>query len=700
MRKISMADIPDQVWWSAAELAEAGLPDVPNTKRGVNDMAKREGWDRQEGKVRRRKARGGGLEYHFTVLPMRARLKLTSFGQEEKSPRPTSEEAWATYEAAKTKAKATAEQRLKRIQELEALEMAGLTRNCAVTELARSSDASARTIWNWLGLIEGVAPEDRLAYLVPRHAGPKRAPIAVDDEFFRFFKSDYLRDKAITYTIAYDRAKRDAIQRGAPVPPLHQVKRKFQREVPKPIIILNREGAHALKRYFPYQDRTKTSMHALECVQADYHKLDLFAHWPGEPKPVRPQIVVFSDVYSGKILAWRMSLNPDSHTVRLAFGDLVTKYGIPKHALMDNGREFAAKILTGGAKTRFRFKIKEDEMIGLMIALGVEVHWASPAWGQAKPIERAFKDLEQDAGTDPAFDGAYTGNRPDAKPENYGTAAADLDELREVLEDYIQRQNAKPDRRSEVAFGKSFNQVFEESYRSAPIRKATAEQARLWLLAAEGVRAGNRNGEIKLFDSRFWAPWMHRIEGQKVVARFDPDNLHAGLHVYALDGAYLGEAAALVAGDFLSVEDAKDFARKRRAFEKATKKAAEAEDLMDASELAARLRAARGTQEEPPTPEAEVIQIVPAHPRAAKVKKPAETAPIERPAEVADLGKRRAQRAPETTENAFERALELEEQQAAGKPLTPAQADWLAQYQTSSEYRAKMDLRQIFGTSE
>ena len=74
-------ETPTQEWWSAAEIADARLPDLPTTKRKVNQRAKDEGWDRQPGKIRRRKGKGGGLEYHYSLFPIRARLKATRTGQ-------------------------------------------------------------------------------------------------------------------------------------------------------------------------------------------------------------------------------------------------------------------------------------------------------------------------------------------------------------------------------------------------------------------------------------------------------------------------------------------------------------------------------------------------------------------------------------------------------------------------------------------
>jgi hypothetical protein len=60
-------------WFSATELAEMKLPGLPHTDRGVHAKAKREGWAtaKVNGKPgsRRRRKRGGGLEYHINVLP-------------------------------------------------------------------------------------------------------------------------------------------------------------------------------------------------------------------------------------------------------------------------------------------------------------------------------------------------------------------------------------------------------------------------------------------------------------------------------------------------------------------------------------------------------------------------------------------------------------------------------------------------------
>ena len=76
-----MAEFPE--FYSAGELAklaqERVLPGLPKTKRGINAMIERLGWnDEPETVARRRKGRrgGGGMEYHITLLPKAVRAAL------------------------------------------------------------------------------------------------------------------------------------------------------------------------------------------------------------------------------------------------------------------------------------------------------------------------------------------------------------------------------------------------------------------------------------------------------------------------------------------------------------------------------------------------------------------------------------------------------------------------------------------------
>lgn len=704
---------PDQHWWSAIELAASGLPDLPGTKRGVNDLAKREGWDRQPGKVQRRKGRGGGLAYHWTLLPLRARMSLIKAG-EAPVPTPTPKldraEAWAAYDAVTGKAKDKARMRLEVLEQIDALVAAGLTRYLATEEVARHIKASARTIWNWHAWVEGVAHSDRLAYLIDRHQLVRRKPrgAPVDEDFFSQFKAFYLTPEQCDFTACYDWTVDVAKAEGVPIPSISKLRRHYKSHVSKAVDVFCRKGAEALKRLYPAQTRLKNAMVPLECVQGDYHKFDVFVNWPGEPGPVRVQTVFFSDVYSGKVLAWRYSVTANSHTVQLCLGDLIEKYGIPQAVLLDNGREFAAKAITGGTPTRFRFKITDEDIPGLLPMIGTKVHWANPYSGQSKPIERTFKDFCARIAKHPEFRGAYTGNKPDAKPENYGKRAIPLDHFKVVVDREVERWNARPDRRTEVAMGRSFNEVFNEGYKRAPVRKATPEQRRLWLLQAKGVRANSKNGEIALFGSRFWSEWAVQIAGQNVAARFDPDNLHAGLEIYDLTGERLGSLACLVAGEFLSVEQARAHNRKRTAYQKAIKAVAAATKDLDEAHAVARLRAAGQDVTSDTLPEAEVVQMPIPHKAAPKPTRARRTiADVEAEeraqAQITRLAARRAARSVQKEDDPrvrFERAQELGALLEADEQITPDQEAWLRDYQQSSEYRGFARAARAIGKTE
>lgn len=62
-----------KIWFTAAELAELALADLPQTKRGVQLLAKRDGWTSRD-----RAGRGGGREYPIDALPREAREELAA----------------------------------------------------------------------------------------------------------------------------------------------------------------------------------------------------------------------------------------------------------------------------------------------------------------------------------------------------------------------------------------------------------------------------------------------------------------------------------------------------------------------------------------------------------------------------------------------------------------------------------------------
>jgi transposase InsO family protein len=510
---------------------------------------------------------------------------------------------WGRYERLPDKTKAEATLRLNALVAVEQLTGTGTSRMDAYAQVAAQYDADPATLRRWAAHVRHVPRADWLPALAPGYLG-RTATADCSVEAWDFFKGDYLRLEAPGAAACYGRLKRAAAEHGWTVPSLRTIERRIRREIPKQARVLARHGAEALGRLFLAQERDKTALHALECTNADGHKFDVFVRFPGGTVG-RPCLLAWQDVHSGMIVSWRVDKTESAELVRLAFGDLVERYGIPASAHLDNGRGFASKWVTGGMKWRHRFKVKAEEPKGVLTALGVTVHWATPYHGQAKPIERAFKDLCETIAKHPANSGAYTGNKPEAKPEDYGSRAVPLADFLKTVESEINAHNTRQGRRSKVCQGRSFAEMFAESYAQAPIRKATAEQRRLWLLAAEGLRAQNPSGHVMLLGNRYWHEALVPYAGQPVVVRFDPQRVQEPVHVYAADGRYVCHAECQAAVGFADIAAAREHAKAKGNFRRATKAALAAERKLAASDVAAQLP----DVEAPEVPGAKVVRL-------------------------------------------------------------------------------------------
>jgi putative transposase len=582
-------------WFSAAELAAMALPSLPNTTRGINLLAERGDWQRdawRDVRWRARAGRGGGMQYHYSVLPSVAQIVLTmQFSQvAEASERAvakaqlTQAEMWRWFDALPALKKAKAADKLETLDAVRALIRGGMGKVIAMQQVAAHCGAKLSSLYAWEQCIHGIDRHDWLPYLAPRHAG-RTTTVECSDAAWDFLKGDYLRPERPDFEACWRRLERAAKEHGWTLPSRRTLARRIE-ALPAELRVYARDGADALKRMYPAQQRDRGVFHALEAVNADGHKWDVFVRWP-DGTVGRPLMVAFQDLYSGKLLSWRIDRSENKEAVRLAFGDLVEQFGIPDLCWLDNGRSFASKWLTGGTPNRYRFKVRDEDPVGILTKLGVEVHWTEPYAGQSKPIERAFRDFAGDTAKHPKFAGAYTGNDPLAKPENYGSKAVPLDVFLAVLEEEIAAHNSRAGRRALVCAGRSFDATFAASYETAPIKKATVEQRRLWLLAAEAITVGRTDGVIGLLDNRYWGEFLHQHMGQKVIVRFDPQRLHDDLHVYRLDNAYLGAARCVAKVGFADATAAQQHARDRNSFRKATKAALAAERRLSIQDIAA-----------------------------------------------------------------------------------------------------------------
>lgn len=603
-------------WFTAADLAALALPGLPSDKRAMQRHIDAAGWqapDAEDRRWRRRQGRGGGVEYHYSLLPLAARAKLAldlappAAAPDTGKAQVTREERWEWFARQAASKRKKAQERLQALDAIEALVRAGTGRVVAMQLIARQVGASLSTLYTWDEMVRGIARADWLPYLAPGHTGTaKEAECAA--EAWEALKADYLRPEKPAFSDCYRRLQLLAAQHGWTIPSARTLERRMA-ALPKAIVTLARDGDEALKRLYPAQQRDRGVFHALEAVNADGHQWDVFVRWP-DGSIGRPVMLAFQDLYSGKVLAWRVDRSENADAFRLAFGDVVEQYGIPDHVWIDNTRAAANKWMTGGVGTRFRFKVTAEDPTGIFPLLGVEVHWTRPYSGQSKPIERAFRDFATGLAKHPAFAGAYSGNSPAAKPANYGQAAVELDTFLRIVGEGLAEHNARAGRQGGACRGRSFDQVFTESLEqhAALIRRATAAQRRLWLLAAEAVVV-RTDGSVHLAGNRYWSDGLLGLIGHKVTLRFDPEALHEPLHVYRLDGAYLGQAECQEAAGFADTAAARRHGLARRRWLRAQKEMLEHERQLSIQDLAAMLRDVPAAEPAAP-PETRVVRAV------------------------------------------------------------------------------------------
>ena len=604
-------------WYSSKELM--GLPGLPSTQQRITEKAKREGW-----KKRARAGKGGGWEYHYTSLPAAAQAQLAPkiiesmkgrAGADDIDPlgeEPFSynaENLWRWVETRPQRLRDQGMERATLLREVMALNRAGHPMRDAFDAVARAHAMPAATIRNWYYGTKTKAsskPGARLykeqdwpAALVPGWTGRKKEA-ECSQEAWDVFIGLYLTRRAPTLAICYERTQRIAEKHGWAWPTIRTIARKLKREISPMVITLAREGSEALDKLMPPMRRDRSGFHAMQAVNGDGIDWKRYCVWP-DGEVAKPCTWITQDLYSNKLLAWRTDKSENKHMFRLAYGDLVERWGIPSLYFIDNTMAAASKWLTGGIRNRYRWKIRDEDPIGIMPQMGTEVRFVTPGHGQAKPVERANKELRQRIDTHPKFEGRGTKARP-----------IPIDEFAALMAEEFELYNIRQGRQTQTAAGRSFNDTFSESYANSPIKKATAEQRRLWLCAAEKVRCHRDNGSIVLGrgpqgENRYWCKGLVAHCGQLIVVRFDPQNFHRPVHCYTLDGRYIGEAECTWQAGFADSEAAHAYARARGQFRRASRKALEAERRMTASTAAKLLP----EDERAPDPESKVVQLQP-----------------------------------------------------------------------------------------
>lgn len=600
--------------YSAKELVGLSLSTLPNSVQGILYQAKKNCWATQK-----RVGKGGGVEYAVKSMPEDVQAEIVvKLGKSavknlpvlaEESAPVDAQLLWASYEQGTAKQQQKAQMKLGIMFAVAELVNGGvkildaLALVCHKHNQDGEKPVTVSALKSWWYQVKDADRSLWLPLLMDSYgAHSESREAAFTPEAWAFFRADYFRNERPQFGSCYERLKRAASANGWVIPSPSSIKRKILREIPKTHQTYLRDGTYALSRMYPSLIRTVAGIEAMEWVNGDGYKHNVWVRWHNG-HIIRPKTWLWQDVRTRKILAYRCDESENTNMIRLALLDVVNKYGIPKHLTIDNTKAAANKKMTGGVKNRYRFKVREDEVQGIIPALGIQLHWTTVRYGrgrgQAKPIERAFSHggLGELVDKHPLLAGYHAGDNALDKPDNYqgNKAGVDYESFILALEEGIQMFNERQDRATEICQGKlSFNQAFERDYAVTEKRWATPEQLRYLLtlheevtLKENGTFTLKAGGEVQGLRNRYEAYELIGTNHKKVVVRYDPNNLHDAVWVYSLDGTYLAEAHCTVDAAFGDTTAAQDHSRKEREFVRHTQKAAKAAQDMAIQEAAA-----------------------------------------------------------------------------------------------------------------
>ena len=468
------------------------------------------------------------------------------------------------------------------------------TNNLHLSVIAARFGVSLATLRRWCAAEDGVAAQ----LDAPRSGRPGRIWRAAGaEEAWGLWLTDYLRPEKPTAVECLRRVLRIAAVRAWEAP--RNVKaylRRLKKEISTAELVRAREGVIPLLDLQPAQQRSVAALRPLDIINGDGRRHDLMVVMPcGDA--ARPVVWYWQDVYSRRILAWQAGETESAEMVRLSLHEVVVNYGVPGRVLVDSTRAAANKWLTGRQRARRRWRSSEEEIPGILHLLGVgysctavdrDAGGRGKGRGRSKPIERAFADFGHAIDTHPLAAGAYTGRSPMERPETHRQRPIDWACFRRLVAEGVAEYNARVGRETEVARGRSFDEVFADGLARASVRRLSKAQASLLLLAVESSKV-RRDGTITLKAGR--APGIpknryHHIDlveyaGRNLVVRFDPAQLHGEVYLFDQEGRYVCAAQCLHPVGFGDVDSAREFERQRRRFRKTAEKGIEAKVQME-----------------------------------------------------------------------------------------------------------------------
>jgi hypothetical protein len=462
---------------------------------------------------------------------------------------------------------------------------------------------SKATLYRWRNITKGAERHlwaqmlsDRYKYRCGRDL------IEITDIAWDYFVGLYMTLLAPTASDTYRRTQEAAERNGwGEIPSICTFKRRIKSEFTAGEIILQRQGKEALDRCTPSQRRDISALGAMQSINADGLPLDVRVLMPDGRIITHPSLWLWQDVATRYPLSWELAESENTDQIRRTFASLVDKYGLwtgpgGAHITIDNTRAASNKQMSGGSGNRHRFKKMEGEANGIFNELGLQIHWTSidtfeakrKGRGQAKPVERLFRELQDRMAKAPECAGAYLGRSTMHKPADYGTKTITWEDFHQIIERELIRVKSMQGRRTQLANGRSLEETFRDAYGIAKhaghISFLEEQKLKFFFLASQTFKV-RQDSTIHIEKNRYTSEFLMSFIGQEIMVRFNPENLHSDTFAFKKTGEFIGPLNHIADTGFYDTEAAREWKKNKKQSEKAIKKSAEAKIRMKRIEV-------------------------------------------------------------------------------------------------------------------
>lgn len=370
-------------------------------KSNVLARAAREGWQ-----FRPRPGRGGGKEWLVASMPEATRLQLAKAVAESSVPAPITPSDivipdWshaiglARFRLVMEWRERCAKSKQTKRMASAMFELAYRTGQLLPNIHEQLGDVSIKTLYRWDAILRD-HNDDYQALCDRRGAWTSGGPKGlgqVGREAESIFLKAYLNDRQPSMRLAWLATCAVLEKQGRSTPSYSSVARMFKRFDAEnhDVVVLMREGAKALEdKVGKFLNRDDGLLKVGDVLVADGHKLNFLIINPETGKPARYTLVGWQDWASRMFLGFELMPSENTQAIASSFYRAIMQLGKkPGCVLLDNGKAFKNKFFEGQADI--------EELDGLYLRLGINVMHSQPYVGRTKIIERWWGDFDRQA---------------------------------------------------------------------------------------------------------------------------------------------------------------------------------------------------------------------------------------------------------------------------------------------------------------